>query len=115
MRRLLAGIGIGLAAALLALALGSLPFVRTVELKSYDWRMRATADPSTARKNIVLIDIDEQSIRALAPYFGRWPWPRMVHAHLLNYLARARPMVVLYDILFTEPDRQTFTLGDEQW
>jgi adenylate cyclase len=115
LRRLFAGFGIGLAAALLALGLGFLPFVRTVELKSYDWRMRATADPSKARTDIVLVDIDEQSIRILAPFFGRWPWPRMVHAHLLNYLARARPKVVLYDILFTEEDRQTFTLGDEQW
>jgi adenylate cyclase len=115
LRRLLAGIGIGLAAALISLGLGELPFVRTIELKSYDWRMRATSDPSQARTDIVLVDIDEQSIRALAPYFGRWPWPRLVHAHLLDYLARARPKVVLYDILFTEQDRQTFTLGDEQW
>ena len=115
MRRLLAGIGIGLAAALLALALGALPFVRIVEAKSYDWRMRATADPSTARTDIVLIDIDEQSIRVLAPFFGRWPWPRMVHAHVLNFLSRAQPRVVLYDILFTEQDRQAFTIGDEHW
>jgi adenylate cyclase len=115
LRRLLAGIGIGLAAALLALALGALPFVRIVEAKSYDWRMRATADPSTARTDIVLIDIDEQSIRVLAPFFGRWPWPRMVHAHVLNFLSRAQPRVVLYDILFTEQDRQAFTIGDEQW
>jgi adenylate cyclase len=115
LRRLLAGIGIGLAAALLALALGVLPFVRIVEAKSYDWRMRATADPSTARTDIVLIDIDEQSIRMLAPFFGRWPWPRMVHAHVLNFLTRAQPRVVLYDILFTEQDRQAFTIGDEQW
>ena len=77
--------------------------------------MRATADPSTARDDIVLVDIDEQSIRALAPYFGRWPWPRLVHAHLLDFLARSRPKVVLYDILFGEPDRSKFTIGDDQW
>jgi hypothetical protein len=58
LRRLFAGFGIGLAAALLALGLGFLPFVRTVELKSYDWRMRATADPSKARTDIVLVDLD---------------------------------------------------------
>jgi adenylate cyclase len=115
LRKVLAGIGIGLGAALLALAIGHLSFVQTVELKSYDWRMRATADPSKARQDLVLVDIDEESIRILAPFFGRWPWPRMVHAHLLNFLARARPKVVLYDILFTEEDRQTSTIGDEQW
>jgi adenylate cyclase len=115
LRRVLAGIGIGLGAALLALALGRLSFVQTVELKSYDWRMRVTADPSKARQDIVLVNIDEESIRILAPFFGRWPWPRMVHAHLLNFLARAKPKVVLYDILFTEGDKQTSTIGDEQW
>src|SRR5262245_60780325 len=77
--------------------------------------MRATADPAAARDDIVLIDIDEQSIRALAPYFGRWPWPRLVHAHLLDFLARSKPKVVLYDILFGEPDHSRFTIGDEQW
>ena len=115
MRKLLVALAIGLGAALVALGAGRLPFVKTVELKSYDWRMRATADPSTARDDIVLVDIDEQSIRALAPYFGRWPWPRLVHAHLLDFLARSRPKVVLYDILFGEPDRSKFAVGDDQW
>jgi adenylate cyclase len=115
LRKLLVAVSIGLGAALLALTAGRLSFVKTVELKSYDWRMRATADPSAARDDIVLVDIDEQSIRALAPYFGRWPWPRLVHAHLLDFLARSRPKVVLYDILFGEPDRSKFTIGDDQW
>ena len=44
-RKLIIGAGLGLAAALLATALGALPFVDVVELKTYDWRMRATADP----------------------------------------------------------------------
>jgi adenylate cyclase len=115
LRKLLVALAIGVGAALIALAAGGLPFVKTVELKSYDWRMRATADPSAARDDIVLVDIDEQSIRALAPYFGRWPWPRLVHAHLFDLLARSRPKVVLYDILFGEPDRSKFAIGDDQW
>src|SRR5678809_374819 len=28
---------------------------------------------------------------------------------------RSRPKVVLYDILFGEPDRSKFTIGDDQW
>ena len=115
MRKLLVGAGLGLAAALVAIALGRLSFVQTIELKTYDWRMRATADPAGARADIVLVEIDEQSIRTLAPYFGRWPWPRTVHAHLLQFLTRARPRAVLYDILFGEPDRTTFTIGDDKW
>jgi adenylate cyclase len=114
-RKPLIGIGLGFASALVALGLGLLPFVQTIELKTYDWRMRATADPSAARTDIVLVRIDDESIHRLEPFFGRWPWPRVVHAHLLDYLARTTPKAVLYDVLFTEHDRQTFTVGGEQW
>lgn len=115
MTKLLVGVGLGLASAALSLALGLLPFVGTIELKTYDWRMRATADPSVARDDIVLVAIDEQSIRGLEPLVGRWPWPRLVHAQLLNFLARARPRAVIYDVLFTEHDRRRFTVQDEEW
>ena len=80
MRKALIGAGIGLAAALFALLLGRLPFIDVVELKTYDWRMRATAGSATARDDIVLVTIDEESIRGLEPLVGRWPWPRLVHA-----------------------------------
>jgi adenylate cyclase len=115
LRKTFIGAAIGLAAAALAVGLGRAPFARTIELKTYDWRMRQTADPSRARTDIAIIDIDESSIRSLAPFFGRWPWPRVVHAHLLNFLARAKPKAVLYDVLFLEPDRTTFKIGDEDW
>lgn len=115
MRKSLIGAGIGLIAALLALALGRLPFADVVELKTYDWRMRATADPAGARDDIVLVTIDEESLRGLEPLVGRWPWPRLVHANLLNYLARAKPRAVLYDVLFTEQDRARFFVQEQEW
>ena len=115
MRKALIGAAIGLAAALLALVLGRLPFVEVVELKTYDWRMRATAESARARDDIVLVTIDEESIRGLEPLVGRWPWPRLVHADVLNYLGRAKPRVVLYDVLFTESDRSKFFVEDEEW
>jgi adenylate cyclase len=114
-RKALIGAGIGLASALLALALGRLPFIEIVELKTYDWRMAVTADPAGARDDIVLVTIDEESLRGLEPLVGRWPWPRLVHAQLLNYLARARPRVVLYDVLFTEEDHARFFVQDQEW
>ena len=99
MRKALIGAGIGLSAALVALLLGRLPFVDVVELKAYDWRMRATLGSVPARDDIVLVTIDEESIRGLEPLVGRWPWPRLVHAELMKYLARASPRAVLYDVL----------------
>ncbi len=122
-RRLLAGVVIGAAAAVLIMALDGLftafgqrtgvqPF-ESLELKSYDWRLSTTARPETARQDIVLIEIDEYSLRNLEPNAGRWPWPRVVHSSLLDYLARAPAKLVVYDVNFAEPDsRAGFSYGD---
>ena len=115
MRKFLAAVGIGLVAAASAGLLRLVPFVETVELKTYDWRMRLAADPRSARKDIVLVAIDEPSIRSLEPAVGRWPWPRLVHAGLLDFLARAPATVVVYDVLFTERDLHSFSIGGEPW
>ena len=82
------------------------------ELKTYDWRLTQTARPDTARKDIALVEIDEYSLRNLQPYAGRWPWPRVVHAMLIDYLARAPAKLVAYDVNFAEPDsRRGFDFG----
>ena len=115
MRKLLVGLALGAAAALAAGLLGLVPLVRTIELKTYDWRMRVTADPASARQDIVLVAIDEASIRSLEPYFGRWPWPRLVHASLVNYLARGPAKAIVYDVIFGERDKRAFKVGDEAY
>ncbi len=114
-RRLVIGCAIGAASAALAWTAGRTAFVRTVELKTYDYRVRLTADPASARRDIVLVNIDDGSIRRLEPQVGRWPWPRVVHSQLLDYLARAPAKVVVYDILFTERQQGSFRIGDTEW
>jgi adenylate cyclase len=114
-RKALIGSLIGLASAVVSLWLGTQPFAEVVELKSYDWRMRYAATRAPANPEIVLVTIDEESLRGLEPLVGRWPWPRLVHAQLLNYLTRARPRAILYDVLFTEQDRTRFFVQDEEW
>ena len=90
----MSGPGLGLGASFVALLLGVLPYVssflETVELKTYDRRLRLTADPATARADIVLVEINEPSLRALEPVAGRWPWPRAVHASVIDFLAFRR-------------------------
>ncbi len=115
-RRLLTALGLGLGAALLALVAGRLPLLATVDWKLYDQHVRWTADPSQARRDIVTVAIDESSIRRLEPVVGRWPWPRLVHATVVDFLARAPARVVAYDVLFTEQDRRgAFAVGGASW
>lgn len=54
------------------------------------------ADPG-----LIIVAIDDRSLAEL----GRWPWPRARHAELLRVLAPMAPRAVVYDVLFTEPDR----------
>lgn len=115
MRKPFVGILIGLSAAAVAGLIGLLPFLQTVELKTYDLRVRWTADPARARQDIVLVSIDEDSIAKLEPLVGRFPWPRLIHAQLVDFLARGPAKVVAYDVLFSERDRRTFKVGDETW
>jgi adenylate cyclase len=114
-QRVLVGTGLALLTGLLALALGQLHFVRGVEWKLYDVRMRRTVDPANAPRNIAIVEIDEDSIRDLEPLVGRWPWPRVMHARLIDYLARAPARLIVYDVLFLEHDRaQSIDIGGVQ-
>jgi adenylate cyclase len=105
-QRVLVGTGLALVTGLIGLGLGRVSFFRGVEWKLYDLRMRETVDPANAPRNIAIVTIDEDSIRDFEPLVGRWPWPRVMHARLLDYLARAPARLVVYDVLFLEHDRQ---------
>ena len=116
MTKLAIALGLAGAAAALAAALATVPLVATVELKTYDLRMRSTVDVVAPREgDLSLVEIDEMSLRRMEPLVGRWPWPRLVHAHVVNFLARARARAILYDVLFTEHDRHSFDVGSERW
>ncbi|HEY0285324.1 MAG TPA: adenylate/guanylate cyclase domain-containing protein [Vicinamibacterales bacterium] len=116
MKKAAAGLLVGMCAAASVLALTNLDAFHTVELKTYDWRLARTVDPSTARKDIALIEIDEYSLRNLQQHAGRWPWPRVVHASLIDYLNRGKPKLIVYDVLFADEDlRVGFPYGGDTW
>lgn len=48
--------------------------------------------------DITIVAIDERSLGELGP----WPWPRAVHARLIDALHAAGAQSVLYDVLFVE-------------
>ena len=106
---------IPVAAALLAGGLGTLSFFRNIELDTYDRRVAATARPAAPADRISLVFIDNDSLRRMEPLVGRWPWPRLVHATVIDYLAAAGAKVIAYDVLFPERDIRKFMVANTEW
>ena len=71
---------------------------------AYDALMRARP---ALKSDVVIVAIDEASLGSI----GRWPWPRDVHARLLERLAAAKPVAIGYDVLFVEPSAQDGALA----
>ncbi|QQC67540.1 CHASE2 domain-containing protein [Paraburkholderia ginsengisoli] len=76
-----------------------------VDLLVYDQFLSARARPLLPE--IVVIEIDNASVAEL----GRWPWPRSVHAQLLEQIAKAKPAAVIFDVLFTEANPEDAVLA----
>ena len=87
-------------------------FFSTIELKTLDYRFRLLGRQGSASPEIVLAEIDDNSIKHLEPVFGRWPWSREVHGYFLRFMRRAGVRAVVFDVLFTEKD-VTNPDGDE--
>jgi len=115
MTRWLVALAFVLTAVLLAGGLGRLTLLQTLELKTYDARMRAVATGEGASPGIAMVLIDDHSIRQLEPIVGRWPWPRLVHAVLVNFLARGPAKLVVYDVLFSEADKGRHDVLGTEW
>jgi len=106
MRKLIAGLAIGIGAAAVVLLLTWPGWLDTAELKTYDWRMRTLREWSPAvHPDIVLVEINDATLRDLKEIAGRWPWPRALSALLIDYLHRGAPKVIAVDIGFWEKER----------
>ena len=81
-----------------------------LELALDDVRQSTALSPVTApRDDIVIIDIDDASLRAL----GRWPWPRDRLAELVETLFDDDHVAALgVDLVLAEPDDQARTVRD---
>ena len=80
---------------------------RAVEARTEDLRFRAEralAGPAVADSSILIVDIDNRSLRLYQDELGRWPWPRSAHAALIELLGLGEPRAVGFDVLFGEPD-----------
>lgn len=75
-----------------------LPF----EYKIKDLMFKARGEIK-GNENIIIIDIDEKSLKEL----GQWPWSRDKVAHLLQNLSEYGVGIVGLDVVFAEPDNSS--------
>src|SRR6202167_6350652 len=82
-------------------------FVYRMEWSSLDTRFqfrgRTRTDP-----RIIIVDVDQESQELL----GRWPFPRLRFAHLLDALREDGARVVAFDMTFSKPDQTVLPLQE---
>ena len=81
-----------------AAALG-LPAWQALERRMFDELTIWTA-PGEVSQPIVLVAIDEASLAELKM---RWPWPRSLHAELVDRMSQGGAAVIALDLVFAEP------------
>ena len=78
--------------------------LQSLENRLSDAMIRQFAQNSRPDPAIVIVDIDERSLALMAESVGRWPWPRAMHAELVEGISRQQPKAIVFDILFSDPD-----------
>ena len=72
-----------------------------LRLKTYDIYQILVPAKKAARRTVMIVDIDEESLGA----YGQWPWPRNLIADLITKITASGAVAIGLDIVFAEPDR----------
>ncbi|MFH2204470.1 MAG: adenylate/guanylate cyclase domain-containing protein [Elusimicrobiota bacterium] len=77
------------------------PVLRDLRSRVFDSYQRLRPRPYRADAPVRIIDIDDASLERV----GQWPWPRTKLAKLIRRLGEGGAGVVVFDVVFAEPDR----------
>jgi len=86
---------------LLIVSLEQTDFFKTYELKSMDLFQRFHSP--LENPEVLLVEIDQQSLTALSEKGIQWPWPRQIYAPLVEFCTKAGAKGIIFDIIFSEP------------
>ena len=81
-----------------------LNWLRAAEARFNDFFVAVQAGRIKPDPDIVVVAADERSLEQLADYAGRWPWPRSIHAELVQGIEAQKPRAIVFDVMFFEPD-----------
>ena len=72
--------------------------------KAYDLVIKNRIVKPKPDSEIVIVDVNEASLSAMAKDYGRWPWPRQVFGEFVENVEQQKPKAIVFDILFSDPD-----------
>lgn len=75
-----------------------------ISQRTFDAMLHSRILVPPADTDIVIVDVNEASLSAMAGEYGQWPWPRQVFGEFLENIEAQRPKAVVFDILFSEAD-----------
>lgn len=99
-------IGLGITLLIAGLTLLKLSPLEGIEEKLYDYRLKIRG-PIKPPDSITIASIDEKSIKRV----GKWTWSRDKIAELIKRLNNAGAEIIVFDIIFSEPERNDPVLG----
>jgi adenylate cyclase len=78
-------------------------------LQSLNWRVTDTmvryhAQHIKTDPDIVIISIDDASLAHMENLAGSWPWPRSIHAEIVEGISQQQPQAIVFDLSFVEKD-----------
>lgn len=73
---------------------------------TFDTMLRLRINVPKADPDIIIVDLDEKTLAAMAADYGRWPWPRQVLAEFLEKVEAQKPKAIVFDVLFSDADIQ---------
>lgn len=75
-----------------------------MQQKAYDLVIKNRIIKPKPDNEIIIVDVNEASLSAMAKDYGRWPWPRQVFGEFVENVERQNPKGIVFDILFSDPD-----------
>ena len=97
-RRGVRTLGLALGAAVVVIALLASPLGRVLDTPLFD--LASTLAPPAPASDVVIVAIDEPSFAEIG---RQWPWPRDLHARLVEAVRRAGAKAIALDLIFAEP------------